>query len=335
MTPSTPSTRPSWQRSLANSVKSLEELLRELELTSKQVGASTEAAADFPLRVPRSFLARMEKGNPQDPLLLQVLPTIAEVTPQAGFTADPLAESKVSPAQGVLHKFQGRALLVLTGACAVHCRYCFRRHFPYGEHLEPRWEEAVHWLAENHSIEEVLLSGGDPLSLPDDKLSTLIQRFDTLPHLRRLRLHTRQPIVLPNRVDDSLLHWLTQTRLRTVVVVHVNHPQELNDEVAQALHRLTETGATLLNQSVLLRGVNDQVEILRDLSERLFEVGVMPYYLHLLDRVQGAAHFEVGEKEAHKLYRGLLGVLPGYLVPRLVREVPGEISKVPFGLDVL
>ena len=320
---------PHWQRLLTEGVGRLGELLDLLQLSAEEVGASTDAARDFPLRVPRGFVDRMGRGDPRDPLLLQVLPTQNETEAVPGFEVDPLAEREHSPAPGVLHKYQGRALLVLTGACAVHCRYCFRRHFPYSEHQEPRWQGAVQWLAEQPDVDEILLSGGDPLALADSKLAELVAELDDIPHLRRLRLHTRLPIVLPERVDTGLLGWLEKSRLQKVMVVHANHPQEIDDSVRKAFQRLRNHGVTLFNQAVLLRGINDRVAILKELNKTLFEAGVLPYYLHLMDRVRGAAHFEVADSKARELVWQLMQELPGYLIPRLVREIPGAPSKVP------
>ncbi len=258
--------------------------------------------------------------------------------PAAGYEADPLAETAavggVTPLPGLLHKYRGRALLLVTGACAVHCRYCFRRHFPYGDHSRwgEGWGRALDWLAASPAIEEVILSGGDPLAASDDKLAALVAGLDRIPHLRRLRVHTRLPVVVPERVDGALLGWLGSSRLAPVVVLHANHPRELDGAVAAAVARLRGAGATVLNQAVLLAGVNDSAEALVGLSRELFAAGVLPYYLHLLDRVAGAAHFEVPAARARELLRAMMAELPGYLVPRLVREVPGAPHKVPLEL---
>lgn len=325
------SPKSTWRESLRNAVRSLDELLSVLNLDPQRVGASPEAVKDFPLVVPRGFVDRMEKSNPLDPLLLQVLPSGEEHESPPGFSKDPLAEEETSPIPGILHKYKGRALVIATGACAVHCRYCFRRHFPYTDHAMDM-TPALDYLASDSSIHEVILSGGDPLTLSDQKLSQLVDSFEKIPHVERLRLHTRLPVVLPERIDDSLLQWLSRTRLQSVVVIHSNHPNEIDGSVIDALKRLKSSGATLLNQTVLLRNVNDQVDILRTLSEALFRAGVLPYYLHVLDRVEGAAHFEVTEADARRLARRLLAELPGYLVPRLVREVAGAPSKTPISL---
>ncbi len=320
-----------WQGRLAGAVSTARELLELLDLDPRQV-PGVDDGGDFPLLVPRSFVARMRKGDPGDPLLRQVLPVEREHPPVPGFTADPLAEAGASPAPGLLHKYHGRVLLLAAGACAVHCRYCFRRHFPYAEHRPWYWRPALDVIAADPSLEEVILSGGDPLAAADRKLARLAERLAAIPHLRRLRVHTRLPVVLPERVDDDLLAWLSASPLHTVVVIHTNHAQEIDAAVRAALGRLKAAGVTLLNQAVLLAGVNDRLEALADLSRTLFEAGVLPYYLHLLDRVHGAAHFEVGEGAARTLVWELMQRLPGYLVPRLVREVAGVPAKVPIPL---
>lgn len=319
---------PAWQR--ARHVLRPAELLQELGLDPALPGLELERLRGFPLRVPHAFVTRMRRGDPLDPLFLQVWPAAAEGLETPGFVADAVGDlSRLKPG-GLIHKYRGRALVVGTGACAVHCRYCFRRHFPYGEHLgsRGRWRETLEQVAADPGIEEVILSGGDPLSLDDDKLAALAQGLEAIPHVRRLRLHTRTAVVLPERVDQALLAWLRRSRLQKVVVLHVNHPNEIDAAAEAAIARLRGTGATLLNQSVLLKRVNDRAEILTVLSERLFACGVLPYYLHLLDRVQGAGHFEVDENIATGLMRELAARLPGYLVPRLAREVPGAPAKM-------
>ncbi|MEO1367526.1 MAG: EF-P beta-lysylation protein EpmB [Acidobacteriota bacterium] len=313
---------------MGDAVRSVDELLGLLGLEARDLDLDPASARSFALRVPRGFVALMRRGDPQDPLLLQVLPTARELDEVPGWIAEPLQESAFSPVEGLLHKYPGRALLVVTGACAVHCRYCFRRHFPYGEHVADLGP-ALGQLRADPSIREVLLSGGDPLSLTDAKLSRLVDELGAIPHVERLRIHTRLPVVLPERVDGALLDWLRASRLQKVVVLHANHPRELSPEVRRAALRLRDAGAIVLNQSVLLRGVNDDVAVLCDLSESLFAAGVMPYYLHLMDRVAGAAHFDVPEATARNLIRQLRGTVAGYLVPRLVREVPGAPSKTP------
>jgi EF-P beta-lysylation protein EpmB len=289
------------------------------------------AARAFPLRVPRGFVARMRRGDALDPLLLQVLPTAAELMPQAGFVADPVGDMESRLGDGLLQKYAGRSLLIATGACGVHCRYCFRRHFPYDEETASShsWQGALERLSTDPTINEVILSGGDPLSLSDRRLAQLTTALQDIPHIRRLRIHTRQPIVLPERVDAGLVDWLAEVSLQKVVVLHVNHAQEIDGTVVKACRDLAGAGATLLNQSVLLAGVNDTVDSLADLSEALIAMGVLPYYLHVLDRVSGASHFDVQERVACDLVDQLAARLPGYLVPKLVREVPGLSSKTP------
>ncbi len=322
---------PAWQRELARAVTDPEELLRLLELDPALSPAARAAAQSFPLRVPRGFVARMGKGDPNDPLLRQVLPLAVELEPAPGFISDPVGDQAALAAPGVLHKYHGRALLLVTGACAVHCRYCFRRDFPYAEtHAgADQWRPALAYLAANADIREVILSGGDPLTLSDRRLGALLADLDRIPHLRRLRIHSRLPVVLPERVDDDLLSLITHIRLRPVLVIHANHPREIDESVGAALQRLAAAGVTLLNQSVLLRGVNDDAATLAELSEALFAAQVMPYYLHLLDRVCGAAHFEVKEAEASVIMKMLRRRLPGYLTPRPVREQPGRSAKTP------
>lgn len=319
-----------WQRELADAVRDPGELCRLLAIDLPLADEARRSAAGFPLLVPRAFVARMRKGDRHDPLLLQVLPVAAERQVAAGFSADPLAEAAALAAPGLVQKYAGRALVLATGACAINCRYCFRRDFPYAESGATRAgvEAAVDAVAADPTIHEVILSGGDPLLLDDERLGRLFERIEAIPHVRRLRIHSRLPIVLPARVTESLTAILAATRLATVVVVHANHPAELDAAVAAALARLAAARVILLNQAVLLAGVNDSVAVLATLSERLVEIGVLPYYLHLLDRVQGTAHFEVSEDAAKCLHEALRGRLPGYAVPRLAREVPGEPAKV-------
>ncbi len=275
----------------------------------------------------------MRPGDPADPLLRQVLPIGSETSSAQGFTADPVGELANPPVDGVLAKYRGRALIVATGACAVHCRFCFRRHFPYEESAAVGdWDATVARLAADPEVSEVILYGGDPLTLADATLCHLAGAVAAQPHIRRLRIHTRLPIVLPQRVDEDLVGWMGALPVPLVVVIHTNHAQEIDDDVRRALRAMAAAGATLLNQAVLLRGVNDSVEDLCDLGEALFDASVLPYYLHLLDSVAGAAHFEVPADEARRLHTALRERLPGYLVPRLVREVPGAPAKVAVDL---
>jgi EF-P beta-lysylation protein EpmB len=320
-----------WQHLLRQAVTDPAELLRALALDPALIEPARRAAATFGLKVPRGFLARMRTGDPADPLLLQVLPLHAELEEVAGFISDPVGDLASTGGAGLLHKYEGRALLIATGACAVHCRYCFRREFPYADNLATGagWQPALQALAADASIQEVILSGGDPLSLADHKLRALTDGLRTLPHIRRLRIHTRYPIVLPERVDDGLQDWLRSLPWQVVAVVHANHANEIDAQVEGALRDLAACGATVFNQSVLLKRVNDDADALAALSEKLFAAGVLPYYLHLLDPVRGAAHFDVDPGTAAGLMRTLAARLPGYLVPRLVREQAGASYKLP------
>ncbi len=325
-----PQQTPLWQTLLSQAITDPEELFRLLDLPLDSLPASLKADRDFRLRVPRGFAARMRKGDLNDPLLRQVLPLAEESAQVPGFSRDPLDELNAMPVPGVLHKYQGRILLTATGACAIHCRYCFRRHYPYSE-ANPRRapDQTFDYVRRHAEINEVILSGGDPLTLTDSRLSELVGGLETLPHIIRLRIHSRVPVVLPERIDDYLLEWLHTTRLQVVLVIHANHANEIDTRVSQAMGRLRQAGATLLNQSVLLRGINDDACTLADLSETLFGAGVLPYYLHQLDHVQGAAHFSVTDDEAINIVNQLRTIVPGYLLPALVRENPGRPSKTP------
>lgn len=320
---------PLWRRQLAESFRDAGDLLRALDLPLDLLPGARLGAQLFPVLVPRGFVARIRKGDAQDPLLRQVLPVDAEGLATAGFLTDPVGDMAARASPGLLHKYQGRVLLVTTGACAVHCRYCFRRHFPYGDEAihHQHLTSALHYIASDSSISEVILSGGDPLSLSDKRLAGLVSALGNIAHVQRLRIHSRLPVVLPARITSELVQWLTESRLRPVMVIHANHPQELDNEVATALHDLHAAGVTLLNQSVLLRGVNDDADTLVKLSEQLFTMHTLPYYLHQLDKVSSAAHFLVEDAQARQLHETLLARLPGYLVPRLVREIPGAASK--------
>lgn len=319
-----------WQQTLRDAVRDVDELAELLGLPVDALHAVADGASDFPLLVPRSLVARMRTGDLHDPLLLQILPQRVERVQAEGFVSDPLGELAVSDC-GVLQKYPGRALLIASSACPVHCRYCFRREFPYQQQLASRddWRVALEKLAAKRGLEEVLLSGGDPLSLSTRRLRTLFEALEQMPAIKRLRIHTRFPVTIPERIDAELEALLLATRLKIVVVIHCNHPNELDEGVARTLQRLRKHTALLLNQAVLLRGVNDDPETLAALSLRLFDCGVQPYYLHLLDRVSGTQHFEVPENEALAIVAGLRKRLPGYLMPQLIREIPGELSKTP------
>jgi EF-P beta-lysylation protein EpmB len=321
---------PGWRELWRDAITDTRELLQAVGLGDRTDLLPPDDTG-FALRVPRGFVARMHRGDPFDPLLLQVLPQRAEHDRVEGFTIDAVGDMASKAAHGILHKYDGRALLIASGSCAINCRYCFRRHFPYGEEIAAatQWREALAHLEADTSIRELILSGGDPLALATHKLDELTRGLAVLPHVIRLRIHTRLPVVLPERIDDDFTAWLAGLPLQKVVVLHANHANELDGSVEAACARLRDAGATVLNQSVLLRGVNDDAQILAELSERLFAAGVLPYYLHQLDRVTGTAHFEVDDARALALIDALRGRLPGYLVPRLVREVGGDASKRP------
>lgn len=316
---------PDWQRLLADSYKKPQDLLRDLGLPDADVSAD----ALFKTRVPKGFVQKMEKGNPNDPLLLQVLPHSDEFIVTEGFSPDPLAEKNYNPLPGLLHKYPSRVLLTLQGACAINCRYCFRRHFDYGDNRinASQLSAIIEYIANHPDVNEVVLSGGDPLMSKDDHLAELIKRFEALPQLKRLRFHTRLPVVIPERITDTLVQLLATTRLRTVMVLHCNHPNEIDEHFAEHIQKLTDNGVQVLNQSVLLKNVNDAADTLVALSEKLFACRILPYYLFLLDKVSGAGHFEVEAPHAQRLIREVAAQLPGYLVPKLARETPGLSSK--------
>ncbi|EMP56067.1 lysine 2,3-aminomutase YodO family protein [Marinobacter santoriniensis NKSG1] len=325
----------SWQTLLSRSITTPESLLERLGLDPQ---AWFDGASDghrlFPIRVPEPFLMRMEYGNARDPLLLQVLPRKEERENRDGFVRDPLAENEAIQTTGLIRKYRSRALLMVTGQCAINCRYCFRRHFPYDEQrLTPEDRQTVlRTLEQSPELNEVIFSGGDPLAVNDRLLSQWARDIARIPHIRRLRIHTRLPVVIPQRVCDTLLQWIRESDLQIVIVLHANHPAELDEPTYKALADLRAAGATLLNQSVILRDVNDCPQVLASLSERLFDAGVMPYYLHAFDPVAGAHHFNVSDDKARHLVRELLDQLPGFLVPKLVREIPGRTSKTPLDL---
>ena len=318
-----------WQQAWRASVRDPAELLGLLGLEGEAAAVPREAMATFALRVPRGFIARMRRGDRDDPLLRQVLPLVDELRTVPGFDLDAVGDGAAKAARGVIHKYNGRALLVATGSCAINCRYCFRRHFPYAEETAAAggWADAVATIAADPGITEVILSGGDPLSLATRKLQDLTDLLREVPHVQRLRIHSRLPVVLPERVDEELQAWLRGLPWPVAIVVHANHANEFDATVDAAMAALRGTGASLLNQAVLLAGVNDSVDALAGLCERGFEAGGLPYYLHQLDRVAGTAHFEVDDDRARALHAALVARLPGYLVPRLVREVAGDAAK--------
>lgn len=321
----------SWQSELSRVIKDVRSLL---DYTGNKVsdieGLDTDKL-DFPLRVPQPYANRIEQGNPADPLLLQVLPLAIENKLVPGYVSDPLSEANTNIQPGIIHKYHGRVLLILAGSCAINCRYCFRRHFPYQENQNStsEWLSSLDYIRQDSSISEVILSGGEPLINSDKTLQQLIHNIADIQHVKRLRIHTRLPVVIPQRVTDEMLNWLTETRLQPVLVIHVNHAAEIDEQVSDALMRMRSRGITLLNQSVLLKGVNDDLSVLKHLSERLFQAGVIPYYLHLLDKTQGTAHFDIPSIEAQQLLGQLSAQLPGYLVPKLVKEIAGKAAKTP------
>ncbi len=316
---------PSRQNQHSETIKTPEALISALELPESMLDEVTRAHALFPIRVPMSFVNKMKKGDRNDPLLRQVIPTEDEFSNHEAYTVDPVGDRASEKTPGLLHKYHGRVLLTMTGACGIHCRYCFRRHFDYSSSNpgQNNWQSALEYIRNDSSVFEVILSGGDPLLLSDQKLSRLVQELSDIPHVQILRIHTRQIIVLPERVNADLLNWINNTRLKCVFVTHCNHPLEIGHDTAIALNKLKQLGVELLNQSVLLKGINDKCYIQEQLSLKLFNVGILPYYLHLLDKVKGAAHFDTLENEAVKLIEELKQRLPGYLVPKLVREIEG------------
>ncbi|EXH91982.1 EF-P beta-lysylation protein EpmB [Acinetobacter baumannii] len=321
-----------WQSQLSDLITDPLELLNLLELSTDQLLSGAILASEkFKLRVPRAFVGKMNAKDPLDPLLLQVLPHHLELEEHPEFVTDPLGEEAANQLPGVLHKYKSRFLLTLTGACAVHCRYCFRRHFPYQENLPKNedWLNIKNYIESNPDINEVILSGGDPLTLSNRKLALWLERLSSLKQVKILRIHSRVPIVIPNRIDEELISLLKNSRLRIILVVHSNHASELDDFTCSKLLQLSEHHITVLNQAVLLKGVNDSAQTLTDLSYRLFEARVMPYYLHVLDKVKGAQHFDLIPSEIDAIYQDLLASLPGYLVPKLVREIAGEKNKTP------
>ncbi len=326
-----PCQTPSWQQQLASAFTRVEALLDYLKIDLDLLPGARAAAKDFSLRVPVGYAALMEPENPHDPLLRQVLPIDDELRLRPGFSTDPVGDLDRSVETGVLQKYHGRVLLITTGACGIHCRYCFRRHYPYSGSSAERgyWRNAIDFIVRSEQISEVILSGGDPLMLSDKRLAHLTRVLAEIPHVKRLRVHTRLPAVLPERITAEMSDWLSNPELQSVLVLHINHAREITEILRAALSSLRATGVSLLNQSVLLRGVNDSPQALVELSEGLFAAGILPYYLHQLDPVQGAGHFAVPEPEAIELHRAVMRELPGYLVPRLVQEIPGSGSKTP------
>lgn len=318
-----------WQASLRDMITDPKELFAILDLDANLLEDAMAASNIFPLRVTRSFVSRMKKSDFNDPLLKQILPLGVELVRASGYEKDPLQEKKANPIPGLLHKYKGRVLITLTSACPIHCRFCFRRHFPYSENNPGKmgWEKIFQYIEKNKTIHEVILSGGDPLIVSDDMLMQFTQGLAPIFHLKRLRIHTRLPIMLPERITNEFLAWTSQLKQKLIIVIHCNHPQEINKPVKESLAKLKKAGITLLNQSVFLKGINDDLETLINLQETLFNAGVLPYYLHALDKVEGGAHFDLDINLAKKLHTELTNHLPGYLVPRFVCEIAGKPSK--------
>ncbi len=319
----------SWQKTLQQALTDPLALCLLLQLPLADQDTITAACQGFPLRVPAPFLARMQRGNPRDPLLLQVLPQAAELQEWPGYVSDPLDERAHNPVPGLVHKYASRVLLITTQLCAIHCRYCFRREFAYEKNRNSRadWQQALDYIRIHTELNEVILSGGDPLSLPDRQLAWLCEEIATIPHIRRLRLHTRLPVVIPRRIDRDCLAWLGKNALQKIVVLHINHAQEIDAALTNTVANLRAINVTVLNQTVLLAGINDEADTLSALSEALFAAGVMPYYLHQLDRVRGSHHFAVDDARALAIHQQLQAQLPGFLVPKLVREEAGKPAK--------
>ncbi|WP_158785102.1 EF-P beta-lysylation protein EpmB [Pantoea sp. BAV 3049] len=335
VTLNTPS-REEWLHQLADVITDPNELLQLLGLDSHpELAAGNDARRLFALRVPRAFASRMQKGDPQDPLLLQVITQSQEFVDAPGYSTDPLDE-QTSVVPGLLHKYRNRALLLVKGGCAVNCRYCFRRHFPYSDNQgnKRNWQQALEYIRQQPELDEIIFSGGDPLMAKDHELDWLIAQLEQIPHIKRLRIHSRLPVVIPGRITSALCKRLAGSRLQTLLVTHINHAQEIDQQLQDALQQLKHAGVTLLNQSVLLRGINDNAATLAALSNALFDAGVLPYYLHVLDKVQGAAHFYVSDEEARAIMRELLTQVSGYMVPKLAREIGGEPSKTPLDLQL-
>ena len=323
----------SWQKDLRQVITDPKKLLTLLDINTDDYLQHFKARQLFPVRVPLPFITRMKKGDIHDPLLKQVMPLSNEFVVTDGFVTDPLQEHE-TVATGLLHKYKNRVLMIVKAGCAINCRYCFRRHFPYQDNSpnKQRWQQALTYIVEHKAISEVIFSGGDPLMASDEHLTWLVKQVEAIPHIRRLRIHTRLPVVIPNRITCDLVSLLSKSRLKATMVLHINHSNEIDNDFITALEPLRAARIPLFNQSVLLKDVNDNAEVLIKLSESAFDIGIMPYYLHLLDPIQGAAHFNVTEQEAIIIVNKMLATLPGFLMPKLVREIAGEANKTPINL---
>ncbi|NMP31787.1 EF-P beta-lysylation protein EpmB [Thalassotalea sp. M1531] len=324
----------SWQKELANVVTDPQQLLQMLSIDPQHYQKHFAARKLFPVRVPKPYISRIKSGDINDPLLKQVMPFAEEFHQMEGFVTDPLEEHD-TVAEGLLHKYKHRVLMIVKAGCAINCRYCFRRHFPYQDNSpnKVRWQEALNYIRQHGEINEVIFSGGDPLMANDQHLTWLVNEIEAIEHVKRLRIHTRLPIVIPSRITNQFVELLANSRLKCAIVFHINHSQEIDGHVSQAIEKLANKRIAMFNQSVLLKGVNDNAETLASLCENIFDIGIQPYYLHLLDKVQGAAHFEVDEQQAVSLVNELMTILPGFLMPKLVREIAGQPNKTPINLE--
>lgn len=317
-----------WTEYLATAVSDPIQLLTLLNLPLEPYQQHLAARRLFAMRVPMPFINKMEKGNANDPLFLQVMTDAAEFLQTPGFVKDPLQEQD-NAIPNLLHKYHNRVLLMVKGGCAVNCRYCFRRHFPYEDNPgnKANWRKALDYIAQHSEIEEVIFSGGDPLMAKDRELAWLLKQLNQIPHLKTVRIHSRLPVVIPQRITPELCRLLADSPLNKVLVLHINHANEIDELLSKQLQPLKQAGVTLLNQSVLLKGINDDAHILKALNDKLFATGILPYYLHLLDKVEGASHFWIDDERALAIYRQLITLSSGYLVPKLAREIAGEKSK--------
>lgn len=330
-TPESLNQPPTWQQLLKTQIRTPEALWQYLKLSEEQLPQARLAAKKFPLRVPRGFADKINAQDPYDPILRQILPLESELDVAPGYSHDPLGEAEATPLPGLIHKYHGRVLLITSTQCAINCRYCFRREFPYEDNRlsKAQWAPVFDYITHDESISEVILSGGDPLSLSNTALQWFVNQCESIPHVQRLRIHSRLPVVLPERIDVGLVDLLKNSRLQKVMVIHSNHANEIDGTLGKALQPLKKIGITLLNQTVLLKGINDKASTLAELSDALFNIDVLPYYLHLLDRVNGAHHFEVDRSTAQEIYNELLALRSGYLIPKFVQEIAGERNKTP------
>jgi len=327
-------TRTTWGEELKHAIRSRSQLLSELDLPSDKLFSTSTTG--FDLLAPRPYVKRIRPGDPNDPLLLQILSSPQELVEDPSFSSDPLEEQQHNPAPGIIHKYTNRVLFVLTGQCAINCRYCFRRHFPYAEQRRSKqqWLEALKYIEQNAQIKEVIFSGGDPLVQSNSTLAFIMDHIAQIPHIKRIRIHTRLPLVIPARIDSELIDIFARNTKRISLVWHINHPNEIDHEVQQTAARLRPI-VEQFNQSVLLKGINDNSTVLAQLSETLHDCYIQPYYIHLLDRVQGAAHFLIEDQEAAQIYKELASLLPGFLLPKLAREISGEAAKTTYGTSSL